>query len=104
MSFLRRAGSSEFTYLGDATVVVRSAGAPPEEFFEAVYLRDNPAGPHEELWYHGVRLPQLATRDSRYAHARDIRRADVQRERGRGGNEAHPHAAPSVTSTLDQAA
>jgi sarcosine oxidase subunit delta len=23
------------------------------QFFEAVYLRNNPAGPHEELWYHG---------------------------------------------------
>ena len=24
-----------------------------ERFFDAVYLRDNPAGPHFELWYHG---------------------------------------------------
>ncbi|HTZ77621.1 MAG TPA: sarcosine oxidase subunit delta [Stellaceae bacterium] len=45
---------SEFTYLGDADVVRPDPTAPEAEarFFEAVYLRDNPAGPHDELWYH----------------------------------------------------
>ena len=45
---------SEFTYLGDAGF--RHPAADPEvlaeRFYEAVYLRDNPAGPHRELWYH----------------------------------------------------
>jgi heterotetrameric sarcosine oxidase delta subunit len=45
---------SEFSYLGDAAFKRPDANAPQAEsaFYEAVYLRDNPAGPHEELWYH----------------------------------------------------
>ncbi|HEX3848747.1 MAG TPA: sarcosine oxidase subunit delta [Steroidobacteraceae bacterium] len=46
---------SEFTYLGDASFVrpdPDSADAG-ERFYDAVYLRDNPSGPFEELWYHG---------------------------------------------------
>ena len=44
----------EFAYLGDAGVTrpdpaaVDAAGA----FHDYVYLRDNPAGAHSELWYH----------------------------------------------------
>ena len=46
---------SEFVYHGDANAVRPDPDATdaPERFFEEVYLRDNPAGPHEELWYHG---------------------------------------------------
>jgi len=46
---------SEFAYHGDAEAVRPDPDAPdaPERFFDAVYLRDNPAGAHEELWYHG---------------------------------------------------
>ncbi len=45
----------EFTYLGDATLRRPDPAAPDAErlFFDYVYLRDNPAGPHRELWYHG---------------------------------------------------
>ena len=45
---------SEFTYLGDAQIKRPEPGTPRTEvrFFEAVYLRDNPAGTHDELWYH----------------------------------------------------
>ena len=31
-------------------------------FYDYVYLRDNPAGPHRELWHHVRRLPRLAGR------------------------------------------
>ena len=54
MSFLRRAGCQRVRYLGDAAF----QRPPPEtegladRFYEAVYLRENPAGPHQELWYH----------------------------------------------------
>lgn len=60
---------SEFTYLGDA-----GFRRPPSEaegladrFYEAVYLRDNPAGPHQELWYHaaGCLSWLQVTRDTR---------------------------------------
>lgn len=49
---------SEFTYLGDADFhrppAAGEAGGEglAERFYEAVYLRDNPAGAHRELWYH----------------------------------------------------
>ena len=42
---------SEFSYLGDATLT-RPAGGEGPAMHDYVYLRDNPAGPHEELWYH----------------------------------------------------
>ena len=45
---------SEFTYRGDAGCrrPPPDAEGPADHFFEAVYLRENPAGPHQELWYH----------------------------------------------------
>jgi methylglutamate dehydrogenase subunit B len=45
---------SEFAYLGDAGITRPAPDAPDadRQFFEAIYLRDNPAGPHRELWYH----------------------------------------------------
>ena len=47
--------SSEFTCLGDAPATRPDAAAPNAlaHFIDAVYLRDNAAGLHEELWYHG---------------------------------------------------
>jgi methylglutamate dehydrogenase subunit B len=46
----------EFSYLGDASVTrpdPNAADALPR-FTDYVYVRDNPAGPHRELWYHGM--------------------------------------------------
>jgi sarcosine oxidase subunit delta len=45
---------SEFAYLGDANFTRPDPATPDasEQFFAQVYLRDNPAGPFEELWYH----------------------------------------------------
>lgn len=47
--------NGEFSYLGDAAPV-RPDGmeADPVAMHDYVYLRDNPAGPHRELWYHGA--------------------------------------------------
>ena len=60
---------TEFTYLGDAAFVRPDPFAPdaPRRFHDAVYLRDNPAGPFEELWYHGAgcRSWLKVTRDTR---------------------------------------
>jgi sarcosine oxidase subunit delta len=60
--------SSEFTCLGDARVMRPDPEAPNplEHFIDAVYLRDNPAGVHEELWYHasGCRGWLRVTRDT----------------------------------------
>ena len=60
---------SEFAYLGDAHFERPDHDAPDAQtrFVEAVYLRDNPAGPHEELWYHasGCRSWLRVTRNTR---------------------------------------
>ncbi len=58
----------EFTYLG-AAGLRRPDGldADPAAMAEYVYLRDNPAGPLAELWYHafGCRSWITLTRDTR---------------------------------------
>jgi sarcosine oxidase subunit delta len=60
---------TEFSYLGDAGYR-RPDPADIDavsRFVEAVYLRDNPAGLHVELWYHasGCRAWLRVTRDTR---------------------------------------
>jgi heterotetrameric sarcosine oxidase delta subunit len=49
-------GGEEFAYHGDATVIRPTDGgtAPSEAWTDYVYLRDNPAGLHRELWYHAA--------------------------------------------------
>ncbi|ODR99986.1 sarcosine oxidase subunit delta [Methyloceanibacter methanicus] len=46
----------EFTYRGDATVKRPDSldENTAEAWVDYVYLRDNPAGPHKELWHHGA--------------------------------------------------
>ena len=59
--------AQEFTCLGDAALIERPDPAEGEAAFAAyVYLRDNPAGPHRELWYHehGDRSWLVVTRDT----------------------------------------
>jgi sarcosine oxidase subunit delta len=57
----------EFTYGGDATPKRPSNDASIEEWFAYVYLRDNPKGPHDELWLHsaGCRSWFKVRRDTR---------------------------------------
>jgi len=67
-------GNEEFTYLGDATVARPPADPSPilddaarQRWMDYIYLRDNPAGPHRELWQHvsGCRAWLVVTRDVR---------------------------------------
>ncbi|MEM9011640.1 MAG: sarcosine oxidase subunit delta [Pseudomonadota bacterium] len=45
----------EFSYRGDARLMRRpAAGAAMEDWHAYLHLRDNPAGPHEELWLHAT--------------------------------------------------
>jgi len=47
--------SAEFTYLGDAALINRpdwQADDAADQFHDYLYLRDNPAGEHRELWFH----------------------------------------------------
>jgi sarcosine oxidase subunit delta len=62
-------GLEEFAYHGDATVTrPRDGGvAQTEAWTDYVYLRDNPAGLHRELWFHaaGCHAWLVVTRDLR---------------------------------------
>jgi heterotetrameric sarcosine oxidase delta subunit len=57
----------EFTYGGDATVKRPAPDAPEAAWYAYVYVRDNPAGPQDELWLHsaGCRRWFRARRDTR---------------------------------------
>ena len=78
--------AAEFVYRGDASLIERPDGlaeGADEAFHDWLYLRDNPAGEHRELWYHegGDRSWLVVTRDtltheiSKVELARDVARA-----------------------------
>ena len=78
----------EFAYHGDAAKV-RPDGpdATPDAMFDYVYLRDNPAGAHRELWYHtaGCHAWLVVTRDTRTHVIGEVEPArDVALRRRRG--------------------
>ena len=61
--------AAEFTILGDATLLKRpdwQADDAVDAFYRYLYLRDNPAGLHRELWFHeqGDRSWLIVTRDT----------------------------------------
>ncbi len=61
--------ASEFVYLGDASLLDRpdwQADDADKLFHDYLYLRDNPAGKHRELWYHeqGDRSWLVVTRNT----------------------------------------
>jgi len=72
--------SSEFTCLGEAPLTRPDPEAPKAmmQFIDAVYLRDNAAGLHEELWYHasGCRSWLRVTRDTLTHEIRGVAFAD----------------------------
>lgn len=82
--------AQEFVYLGDASMIDRpdwQADNAGEAFHDYLYLRDNPAGEHQELWYHekGDRSWLVVTRNTLTHEITDVKLArDVARERGRG--------------------
>ena len=47
-------GIEEFSYFGDATLARPALDAPAQAWVDYVYFRNNPAGPHSELWYHAA--------------------------------------------------
>ena len=79
--------AQEFTYLGDASLIGRPDGmTDPEAFHDYLYLRDNPAGIHRELWFHeqGDRSWLVVTRDTLTHEILGAELArDVARARGR---------------------
>ena len=74
--------AQEFTYLGDAALLNRPDGmadGAAGAFNDYVYLRDNPAGLHRELWFHeqGDRSWLIVSRDT-VTH--EILRAELARD------------------------
>ena len=61
--------AAEFVYLGDAALINRpdwQSENASDEFYEYLYLRDNPAGVTRELWFHeqGDRSWLVVTRNT----------------------------------------
>lgn len=81
--------AQEFTYLGDASLIDRPDGmaeGAEAVFHDYLYLRDNPAGLHRELWFHeqGDRSWLVVTRDTVTHHITSVELArDVARAKGR---------------------
>ena len=74
--------AAEFVYLGDASLIDRpdpTADDAAEAFYEYGYLRNNPAGEHQELWYHeqGDRSWLVVTRNT-VTH--EITKVEIARE------------------------
>ncbi|MCB5408525.1 sarcosine oxidase subunit delta [Pseudogemmobacter faecipullorum] len=81
--------SQEFVYLGDASLINRPDGlaeGAAEALYEYLYLRENPAGEHQELWFHeqGDRSWLVVTRNTLTHEITRVELArDVARARGR---------------------
>ena len=80
-------GVDEFAYLGDASQARPDPDGPDAEarFVDYVFMRDNPAGRHRELWQHalGCQSWLVVTRDTRthaieaVEYARDVTSANA---------------------------
>ncbi len=82
--------AAEFTCLGDAALIDRpnwQAKNASEQFHDYLYLRDNPAGEHRELWFHeqGDRSWLVVTRNTvTHAVVKVELAREVARAKGRG--------------------
>lgn len=79
--------AQEFTYLGDASLMQRPDPTRDDAevaFCDYVFLRDNPAGVHRELWFHesGDRSWLVVTRDTT---THEILGAELARDAKTGG-------------------
>ncbi|MEM0924304.1 MAG: sarcosine oxidase subunit delta [Pseudomonadota bacterium] len=69
---------TEFTFIGDASVVMPPLDAPEKDWYEAVFLRKNPRGRSLELWQHtlGCRGFIIVERDTLTHEILSTRMAD----------------------------
>jgi heterotetrameric sarcosine oxidase delta subunit len=77
--------AAEFVYLGDASLMARpdwQAENAADLFYEYLYLRDNPAGLHRELWYHeqGDRSWLVVTRNTATHEITEVSLARAQQQ------------------------
>lgn len=72
-------GNEEFTYLGPAGLARPAPDAADDAWYAYMHERDNPAGRHRELWWHGqgCRAWIVVTRDVR---THRIERAELARD------------------------
>ena len=81
--------AAEFVVKGDASMIDRpdwQADDAADQFHDYMYLRDNPAGEHRELWYHeqGDRSWLVVTRNTLTHEVVKVELArDVAKARGR---------------------
>lgn len=80
--------AAEFVIKGDVSLIDRPDGmeADMTQMHDYAYLRDNPAGSHQELWYHeqGDRSWLVVTRSTTTHEVTNVELArDVARLRGR---------------------
>ena len=106
--------AAEFVYLGDASLIDRPDWQDEnaaEKFHDYLYLRDNPAGEHQELWYHeqGDRSWLVVTRDTlthdilKVELARDVSREGTRtRAADRRGRTEAGFLLPQPMTTVDQ--
>ena len=74
---------TEFSYLGDGGVPRPDPAGEGalERFVDAVYVRNNPAGLHVELWYHALGCRSWI-RVTRYTKTHEISAAEYAQARG----------------------
>ena len=82
--------AAEFVYKGDAAMIDRPDGMAEgagEALHDYLYLRDNPAGEHRELWYHeqGDRSWLVVTRNT-LTH--EITKVELARDVARAGGRS----------------
>ena len=93
--------ASEFVYLGDAALIHRPDARTDDaarRFCEHLYLRDNPAGQHRELWYHeqGDRSWLVVTRNTVTHEILEVELAVDVARRERAQHAADGLAEPDV--------
>lgn len=93
--------AAEFVYLGDASLIDRPDWQDEQaakKFHNYLYLRDNPAGLHRELWYHeqGDRSWLVVTRDT-VTH--DILKVELARDIARARGRGRPALREALVST-----
>jgi len=102
--------AAEFVYLGDASLIDRPDWQDEnaeEKFHDYLYLRDNPAGEHQELWYHeqGDRSWLVVTRNTLTHDIQNVELArNVARARGRGHQEIQDVPVTTSVPANDDAA
>ncbi len=71
--------AADFVYGGDAAARLIPRAGDDEPWLQQLYLRRNPCGEHEELWFHeqGCGRWLLARRDTRSHRLLAVRAADA---------------------------